>query len=158
MSGSDGDLIVVGVDGSEGGRRALAWALREANRRGSAVEVVTVWNASWPEPGNPDAARAEAEREQTEAIGAAIAGLDGPAPAISREIAGGDPAEALTQAAGRAAFLVLGSHGYGVILAALLGSVTQECIKRAVCPVLVVPTLRGRGGPHDEVAASARTL
>ena len=38
-------LIVVGVDGSDGVRRALDWAVREAGRRGGAVQAVSAW--SW---------------------------------------------------------------------------------------------------------------
>jgi nucleotide-binding universal stress UspA family protein len=34
-------LIVVGIDGSEGSRRALEWAVREADARNSAVKAVT---------------------------------------------------------------------------------------------------------------------
>ena len=35
--------IVVGVDGSDGGRHALAWAVGEAARRGAVLEAVHVW-------------------------------------------------------------------------------------------------------------------
>lgn len=35
--------IVVGVDGSDGSREALRWAFVEATLRGTALEVVTVW-------------------------------------------------------------------------------------------------------------------
>ena len=37
-------LIVVGVDGSDGGRRALEWAVREAAGRGSAIQAVMAWS------------------------------------------------------------------------------------------------------------------
>jgi hypothetical protein len=40
-------LTVGGIDGSEGGRRALEWAVREADARDSAVKAVTAW--SWDE-------------------------------------------------------------------------------------------------------------
>ena len=36
-------LIVVGVDGSDGGRRALDWATREAATRGGTVQAVIAW-------------------------------------------------------------------------------------------------------------------
>ena len=36
-------LIVVGVDGSDGGRRALDWAADEAAARGGAVQAVAAW-------------------------------------------------------------------------------------------------------------------
>ena len=37
--------IVVGVDGSQGARAALEWALAEARLRGDTVEVVHAWHA-----------------------------------------------------------------------------------------------------------------
>ncbi|MGH3464875.1 MAG: universal stress protein [Kribbellaceae bacterium] len=39
---SEPDVIVVGLDGSDGGRRALTFALREARLRHCAVEAVWV--------------------------------------------------------------------------------------------------------------------
>ena len=36
--------IVVGVDGSEAGRRALRWALEEAAGTGSEVQAITAWS------------------------------------------------------------------------------------------------------------------
>jgi nucleotide-binding universal stress UspA family protein len=35
------DLIVVGVDGTDGSRRALRWAVSEARRGGNTVAAVT---------------------------------------------------------------------------------------------------------------------
>ena len=43
--------VVVGIDGSEGSRAALAFALRDAARRGTGVRVISVFLPSqfWPE-------------------------------------------------------------------------------------------------------------
>src|SRR5688572_2260466 len=41
-------LIVVGVDGSDGGRRALVWAVRRAAASGAKVQVVTVYAGEEP--------------------------------------------------------------------------------------------------------------
>ena len=38
------DRIVVGVDGSDNARAALAWAVDEARVRGASVDAVLVWN------------------------------------------------------------------------------------------------------------------
>src|SRR5256885_3729398 len=40
--------IVVGFDGSDGGSRALSWAVAEAAERGGTVQAVTAWQ--WTEP------------------------------------------------------------------------------------------------------------
>ncbi|MCX7009745.1 MAG: universal stress protein [Kiritimatiellaeota bacterium] len=36
--------------------------------------------------------------------------------------------------------IVVGSHGHGAMLHLLLGSVSEQVLKKATCPVLVVPT------------------
>ena len=43
--------IVVGVDGSQGSRRAQRWAIGQAAAQGAVIEAVTVWqNPSDPNP------------------------------------------------------------------------------------------------------------
>ena len=72
--------ILVGVDGSEGSRRALAWAIEQAAARGAVVQPVIVWERSfdygseryWP----ADEKVAEAARKRLEAVIAEIAGPD----------------------------------------------------------------------------------
>jgi nucleotide-binding universal stress UspA family protein len=39
----DGDRIVVGVDGSDSSKEALAWAVRQAALTGAVVDAVTAW-------------------------------------------------------------------------------------------------------------------
>ena len=39
-----------------------------------------------------------------------------------------------------AGWIVLGSHGHGTLHHALLGSVSQSVVKRAPCPVVIVPS------------------
>src|SRR3954452_5181173 len=71
-------LIVVGVDGSEGGRRALDWAAAEAATRGGAVQAVIAWSWDGMEYGpiaatQPDQERFRAHRELDQEIQAVIA-------------------------------------------------------------------------------------
>jgi len=51
----------------------------------------------------------------------------------------GDAAVELVERSRELDLLVVGSRGYGPVRHALLGSVTSELLKRAACPVLVVP-------------------
>jgi nucleotide-binding universal stress UspA family protein len=51
----------------------------------------------------------------------------------------GDAAAELVERSRELDLLVVGSRGYGPVRHALLGSVTQELMKTAACPVLVVP-------------------
>eukprot|EP01018_Ginkgo_biloba_P029616 Gb_01438 [translate_table: standard] len=52
----------------------------------------------------------------------------------------GDPKESICQAIDKMQvdLLVLGSHGYGMVKRALLGSVCNYCVQHARCVVLVV--------------------
>lgn len=53
----------------------------------------------------------------------------------------GDPATVISEKAQalKPAFMVIGSHGHGAVYDLLMGSTTQGVVKRAQCPVLVVP-------------------
>src|SRR6266542_574387 len=59
------NLIVAGVDGSEGGRRALEWAVRTAEVRGGAVEAVIAWSWDGLEYGPVTATNPREERERS---------------------------------------------------------------------------------------------
>ena len=45
----------------------------------------------------------------------------------------------LARAAADADLLVVGSHGYGTFSGVLPGSVTEDCLDEAACPVIVIP-------------------
>jgi nucleotide-binding universal stress UspA family protein len=132
--------IVVGVDGSDGGRRALRWALRDAARRSGTVQAVIAWTCH-------DDDHAGARERAIEVLGrevsAAIHEFD-PAPQVAWEAVEGRPPRVLTHADRDADLLVLGSHGHGRAHHAALGSVTEETVRYAACPVVVVPE------PHPE--------
>jgi nucleotide-binding universal stress UspA family protein len=145
--GSDaGATIVVGVDGSEGGRRALDWAMREAATRQAMVQAVMSWRWDTPEPlpgGASGAEQAEAIlREQVAEHVAAV-----PAHArltVAQQVREGRAADVLVQASRDAQLLVVGSHGHNRTYRTVLGSVAQECVESATCPVVVIP--QGWGG------------
>lgn len=56
----------------------------------------------------------------------------------------GNPASEILRQARKAAFIVIGSHGHGAMFDLLVGSTTQGVLKRAHCPVLVVPVRASR--------------
>lgn len=149
-------LITVGVDGSAGGRRALAWAVQLAAATGATVEVVTAW--SWDgaaftpgmTAGPQDERNYLAERQQID-IDAVLKDFDGTPPTISQEMVEGMPAKVLTAAARTSDLLVLGSHGRGHLATALLGSVGEDCVRRGTTPVVIIPA-------HDRAELPEQTL
>jgi nucleotide-binding universal stress UspA family protein len=126
--------IVVGVDGSDGGRRALQWAVHEAAARGGTVQAVISWN--WADVDLPVDERAHAERIIADEI-RALAG--GAGVTIAAEAVEGRAADVLCAAARNADLLVLGSHGHSRVRHTVLGSVSEECVRKAPCPVVVIP-------------------
>ncbi len=155
--------ILVGVDGSTASHRALTWALDEARRRGDAALVVVHAYAP-PESRRPYAytdAYMSAEvlqrlidedqrsrEEQEEAALHHAQGLvegmvdrvgDASDVAIRRVVVPREPAETLVEMSDHADLLVVGTRGRGGFKGLLLGSVSQQCIQHAHCPVVVVP-------------------
>jgi nucleotide-binding universal stress UspA family protein len=140
------NVIVVGVDGSEGGRRALRWALGEAHRTEGAVKAVTAWDWDAIAHTSPVQTSPARQRERAEAISArevaAVVAEVGSAVPIIREVVEGPEDRVLTAAARGARMLVLGSHGWGHLHHTVSDSVGAACIRRSTCPVVVVPDPR----------------
>lgn len=138
--------IVVGVDGSDGSGRALAWALEEAAIRGARVDAVWAWHLPWlttvAEVGTTindttwfeGAAREGLDRAVDGALAAAAGDV-----VVERILAQGDASRALLDVSAGADLLVLGSRGRGGFAGLLLGSVSQQCATHATCPVVIVP-------------------
>nr|WP_237525487.1 universal stress protein [Streptomyces sp. SID4985] len=136
--------IVVGVDGSESSKRALRWALRQAETTGSTLEAVTAWefpqmygSLGWMPP---TGAEADFERVAGEIVADALEETAGPDPQVEilTKVAYGSPAGVLLEAADGASLLVVGNRGHGGFAGALLGSVSQHCTQHATCPVVIV--------------------
>jgi nucleotide-binding universal stress UspA family protein len=60
-------------------------------------------------------------------------------PSASGEVLDGDAAAALAAAAANHDLLVCGSRGFGPLRTAILGGTSHALVRRAACPVLVVP-------------------
>jgi nucleotide-binding universal stress UspA family protein len=147
--------IVVGVDGSEGGTRALRWAVREASARAAALQAVTAWTQEGAEAPAPMAASPHDERRQAEKVLASAlhwARSAHPEVSVAAEAVEGRPADVLAAAARDADLLVLGSHGHSRLRHVVLGSVTEECVRSATCPVVVIPVPRDEPAHPGEVA------
>jgi nucleotide-binding universal stress UspA family protein len=143
--------IIVGVDGSEHSRRALAWAMREAVKHELPLTVMSIhpptarsatsiyWGVhTHPEDGFDPAAKRMAVREFADKV----AGEIGQAPEIIVSVGTGDMAEELVKASQGAGMLVVGSRGGGGFARLLMGSVSSQVVHHASCPVVVIPGAR----------------
>ena len=151
--------VVVGVDGSDRSRAALAAAVDEAGRRGADVVAVAAYDlGDWR--GLPDVVlpsveevRADVLRGVEEMVQEVLAGTGHsgvPTPHVRIEVMRGAAADLLVEMADEADLLVVGSRGRGTLRGLLLGSVALHCVLHATCPVLVVHPESGRA-PADQV-------
>jgi nucleotide-binding universal stress UspA family protein len=139
------ERIVVGVDDSEGARVALRWALAEGERRHARVDVIHayVFEIAWIDAQDIERWAAAEQRSANAALRRVLD--DAPAPAgveVTGTVAEGNPVKVLLDASRAADLLVVGSRGRGGIAGLLLGSVSQRCVERAVCPVVVVRSVQ----------------
>ena len=135
--------IVVGVDGSEHARRAVAWAVEEAKIRGASVELSYAINdrdlPAWPAP-HVVPTHEELEAAGRELLDEALGSVDTGEVEVTTSTGSGSPAKRLCAAAeeGDADLLVVGARGMGGFRGLLLGSVSQQVVAHAPCPVVVV--------------------
>jgi nucleotide-binding universal stress UspA family protein len=134
--------VMVGVDGSQPSARALSWACRRAETCGDTVRAVCAWSLGtsgedWvPPPGVSAEGQRRAERVLREAVERARS--DHPAVTVETAVVEGPAAGVLVNMSADADLLVVGSRGLGAVSELLLGSVSQQCVRDARCPVTVV--------------------
>ena len=136
--------IVVGVDGSTNGERALRWAVDEARLRGAELELIV----AIPPAGLFDAVTAARSREDLEADATSLLervldevvlpAVDTSEVTVHRSVRTGAAAEVLCEAAEGADLLVVGARGRGGFTGLLVGSAAGQVVAHAPCPVVVV--------------------
>lgn len=169
MSSADGNgkarderarpTVVVGVDGSEHSRAALRWAAGEAALRGARLKIVCAWSypyvaaagALTPVLADWEGQRGDAQVALESAVAEVAAGHEGLE--VETVVVAGAAARVLLDAAEGADLLVVGSRGHGGFAGLLLGSVGQQCVSHAPCPVVVV---RGEPAAHEDAGAAGR--
>ena len=136
--------IVVGVDGSEGSRLALHWAIDEAKIRGSAIEIVHTWDFTPPlDPVGgfvfvPDKDFQESAQLVVDNLVKSVAELAS-STAISTHVERGSASEILMNHAKTAELLVVGRRGHGGFIELIIGSTAAQVSHHAQCPVVIVP-------------------
>ena len=142
--------IVAAVDFSNATSAVLEMAVRLASSFGAELELFHVIE---PAPGfvaygfTPvdypplDSYQHEVKRRATSKLQELLTQVRAELPAATSHMAGGSPLRELLAYVKRvgADFVILGSHGHGVISAMLLGSVAEGMVRKATVPTLVIP-------------------
>lgn len=133
--------VVVGVDGSAAGDRALVFALGIAEGRGVPLTALHCWTRHRPsdlavaavDVGTGVATHERLLREAVDRCVPASTTVE-----LDRQVAGARPGAALVEASRHAALLVVGARGTGGVAGLHLGSVVRSVLHDACCPVAVV--------------------
>jgi nucleotide-binding universal stress UspA family protein len=147
--------IVVAVDFSNATPGVLEMAGALARAFGAQLRLFHVVE---PEPSytaygfTPDefpalhAYQEEAKRRAVTKLEELLAAVKPDLPSATTQIAEGSPLHALLDYVKEsgADFVVLGSHGHGVIASLLLGSVAEGMVRKAAVPTLIVPAPPGK--------------
>jgi len=148
--------VLLATDGSPTADKATEAAIELAKLLDTELVVATVWNIPYTTVGmaaapiSADVAKLSEEEARKTAVKAAAraeeAGVE-----TRTVVLRGLPVEELCLAAEKydPRFLVIGSHGWGVVKRAIFGSVSTGVLHHAACPVLVV-----RGQEVATVAAA----
>lgn len=138
------DTLVLGYDGSESAKAALAETIRIAPPLGAKVAVVFAYHIN-PLGGLQTGSYREALQKVGEhELARAVTDLEAAGIEVEQHMIQGRPAEvilALAEQTG-ARMIVVGTVGEGAITGAILGSVVLKLVQSSPVPLLVVPTSR----------------
>ncbi|MFC6023694.1 universal stress protein [Plantactinospora solaniradicis] len=134
--------IAVGADGSASAQRALALGFDEAQRRGCGLLAVLSYP---PPPYGMDVPplpcdRDAAWRDAASDLDAAVTPWREKYPTVPVKTLTepGSPAKTLVDVSRDATLLIVGNRGHGALAGSLLGSVSQQLLHHADCPVMIV--------------------
>lgn len=156
--------VGVGYDGSDESEAALAAAYQAARRFDAGLRVIRIFDASvvatpalMTVPGPYGNVHEDYEARQREGLDEAVAAMPSDV-RVETGFTAGSARHELAAQSELVDLMVVGSRGYGPRAAVLLGSVTHTLLRKAACPVVVLP--RGSRGleplfaPEAEAATS----
>uniref|UniRef100_A0ACD5XJS4 Uncharacterized protein n=1 Tax=Avena sativa TaxID=4498 RepID=A0ACD5XJS4_AVESA len=160
MDPAEGRRVMVAVDEGDESARALRWCLANFAARGDTIVLLyvrapapptySVLDATGPVgymfAGEATAAVEGYSRQVADAVVekakklCALHGKDKGEMKVEAKVSVGDARTVICDMVDKlgADVLVMGSHGYGLFKRALLGSVSDYCVRNANCPVLIV--------------------
>lgn len=143
--------VILGVDGSPESAPAVAAGFAEADRRRAALVAVHTWTG--PVSAGPGDFLPivydvdEVEGLEARVLSEALSGYPQKFPdvEVTERVVQRRPAGTLVELSHGAQVVVVGTRGRGGFKGLLLGSVSQQVLHHAACPVLIVPR-RAAGG------------
>lgn len=138
--------VVVGIDGSDAAEAALAFAFDEASRRGWVVQAVHAWDVPAYDllivPNGPvPIPLSDVADDEIRLTAEVLSGFrdDYPDVDVVESLVRAPAVQALLDASADAAMVVVGTHGHGPAMGALLGSVSNGLLHKVTTPIVVVP-------------------
>lgn len=139
--------VVLGIDGSPAGERAIGFAFDEADLRGVPLVAVHAWTSPvtvGPVPGYSGVIADDESIEQSERVllSERLAGWADKYPdvAVEKVLVRGTAERAILQRAAAAQLIVVGTRGHAALTGLVLGSTSQALITHSKAPVVVVGT------------------
>lgn len=139
---TDNRPVVVGVDGSSLSNNAVVQAFEFADLVGAPLIAVHSWRGSSALGAGGTGSVVDwkaVESERSALLSEAVAGMPERYPdvAVTHVIEQGNAAQVLATHAQDAQLIVVGSHGRGPRVGALMGSTSQNLLHHARCPVTI---------------------
>jgi nucleotide-binding universal stress UspA family protein len=138
--------VVVGIDGSPAAEAALAFAFDEASHHGWSLVAIHAWDVPAYDllivPNGPvPIPLSDVADDEIRLTAEVLAGFrdDYPDVDVVEQLVRSPAVPALLSAAADAAVIVIGTHGHGPAMGALLGSVSNGLLHKSTVPVVVVP-------------------
>ena len=130
--------IVVGFNGSADAYESLEWAVRAAVNRRATVHLVYALPQPISDLPYSDWEARERVTEGQRILADALSWLAPSGYQVTTELVDAPAHRALLAAATNAQLIVVGARGHGPVSGLLLGSVSQQVARQALCPVVVV--------------------
>ena len=150
------ETIVWATDGSELADRALPYVTELARLHGSKIVAVHANELLHGRYGGAPLLADEPDLREKIEHQVETLRTDGYAAELELATGSGDVAGLIAKAARsvQADLIVVGTHGHGGFVAAVLGSVARALLHTAWCPVLAIPPARGAEAPEPEEATT----
>ena len=141
------EKILVPVDFSRCSRSALEYAVFLAEKLGSSVVALHVWEAPYyllPDatvyvPGREQQTLAQvAEVESGKQMAVLLRAYEGHEVPVTGRIESGEPTKQILEEGKDFDLIVMGTHGRTGLSHLFLGSVTENVVRRASCPVVTI--------------------